>query len=91
MATHSSILAWEIPGAEETGGATVRGVAKKLETTEQLSMHGERREQPPYLRRAEALRSCGQSDSARLSPGSHEWGEQSSLLTGLRSQRCCSG
>ena len=28
MATHSSILAWEIPWIEEPGGATVRGVAK---------------------------------------------------------------
>ena len=27
MATHSSILAWEIPWIEEPGGATVRGVA----------------------------------------------------------------
>ena len=28
MATHSSILVWRIPGAEEPGGATVHGVAK---------------------------------------------------------------
>ena len=28
MATHSSILAWEIPWIEEPGGATVHGVAK---------------------------------------------------------------
>ena len=28
MATHSSVLAWEIPWIEEPGGATVRGVAK---------------------------------------------------------------
>ena len=28
MATHSSILAWEIPWSEEPGGATVHGVAK---------------------------------------------------------------
>ena len=28
MATHSSILAWEIPWTEEAGGATVHGVAK---------------------------------------------------------------
>ena len=28
MATHSSILAWEIPWTEETGGATVQGVTK---------------------------------------------------------------
>ena len=28
MATHSSILAWEIPRTEETGGATVHGVTK---------------------------------------------------------------
>ena len=28
MATHSSILAWEIPWTEEPGGATVHGVTK---------------------------------------------------------------
>ena len=28
LATHSSILAWEIPWREEPGGATVHGVAK---------------------------------------------------------------
>ena len=28
MATHSSILAWKIPWAEEPGGATVHGVTK---------------------------------------------------------------
>ena len=28
MATHSSILAWRIPGTEEPGGVTVHGVAK---------------------------------------------------------------
>ena len=27
MATHSSILAWKIPWTEESGGATVHGVA----------------------------------------------------------------
>ena len=31
MATHSSILAWEIPQTEEPGG--VHGVAKELNTT----------------------------------------------------------
>ena len=29
IATHSSILAWEIPWTEEPGGATVHGVAKE--------------------------------------------------------------
>ena len=28
MAAHSSILAWEIPWAEEPGGSPVHGVAK---------------------------------------------------------------
>ena len=28
MATHSSILAWEIPRTEEQGGAVVHGIAK---------------------------------------------------------------
>ena len=31
-ASHSSILAWEIPWTEEPGGATIHGVAK-LDTT----------------------------------------------------------
>ena len=33
MATHSSILAWEIPWTEEPEGATVHGVAKQLDMT----------------------------------------------------------
>ena len=33
MATHSSILAWEIPWTEEPGGSTVHGVAKDLDIT----------------------------------------------------------
>ena len=28
MATHSNIIAWEIPWAEEPGGSIVQGVAK---------------------------------------------------------------
>ena len=32
MATHSSILVWEIPWTEERGGATVHGV-KELDMT----------------------------------------------------------
>ena len=32
MATHSSILAWEIPRTEEPGGL-VHGVEKELDTT----------------------------------------------------------
>ena len=31
-ATHSSILAWEIPGTEEPGGAIVHEVAKESDT-----------------------------------------------------------
>ena len=30
MATHSSILAWEIPWTEDPGGLKVRGVAKDI-------------------------------------------------------------
>ena len=30
MATHSSILAWQIPWTEEPGGLQVQGVAKRL-------------------------------------------------------------
>ena len=33
MATHSSILAWEIPWTEELGGAIVHGATKKLDMT----------------------------------------------------------
>ena len=36
MATHSSILAWKNPMDGGVWGATVHGVAKKFETTEQL-------------------------------------------------------
>ena len=35
MATHSSILAWEIPWTEEPGGGTVHGTAKESDTTKQ--------------------------------------------------------
>ena len=38
MATYSSILAWEILGTEEPGWAMVYGVAKGLDTTEQLTL-----------------------------------------------------
>ena len=33
MAAHSSILAWEIPRIEETGGLIVPEIAKELDTT----------------------------------------------------------
>ena len=38
MATHSSILAWNIPRTEEPGGLQSMG-CKKSDTTERLSMH----------------------------------------------------
>ena len=34
MATHSSILAWEIPWTEEPGRATVHGITKELHTAD---------------------------------------------------------
>ena len=34
MATHSSILAWEIPWTEEAGGRYSLGGSKELSTTE---------------------------------------------------------
>ena len=40
MATHSSILAWEIPGTEEPGGSMepqIHGVAKESDMTQQLN------------------------------------------------------
>ena len=39
MATHSSILASEIPRTEEPGRTTVHGGHKELDTTEQLNTH----------------------------------------------------
>jgi len=37
MATHFSILAWEVPMKWEACWATVHGVAKELDSTERLS------------------------------------------------------
>ena len=37
MATHSSILAWEIPWTEKPGRATVHGVTEELVMTEQIN------------------------------------------------------
>ena len=34
MATHSSILAWEIPWTEKSRGPVVQGVAKELDVIE---------------------------------------------------------
>ena len=39
MATHSSILAWRIPGSEEPGGLPVYGVAQSRTQLKQLGMH----------------------------------------------------
>ena len=33
MATHSSMLAWEIPWMEQNGGATVHGITEESDTT----------------------------------------------------------
>ena len=33
MATHSSILAWEIPWTEQPGGLTVHGLVKEWDVT----------------------------------------------------------
>ena len=33
MATHSNILAWEVPWTERNAGATVHGVTKESDTT----------------------------------------------------------
>ena len=37
MATHASILAWEIPWTEEPGELQSQRVAKELDTTERLN------------------------------------------------------
>ena len=39
MATHSSILAWEVPWTEEPGGLQSMG-SQESDSTEQLSVHG---------------------------------------------------
>ena len=33
MTTHSSIIAWEIPWTEKSGGLWVHGLAKELDAT----------------------------------------------------------
>ena len=38
MATHSSVLAWNVPWTEEPGGLQSMG-SQRVGTTEQLSMH----------------------------------------------------
>ena len=38
MPTHSSVLAWRIPGTEELGGLQSTG-RKESDTTEQLHLH----------------------------------------------------
>ena len=37
MATHSGVLAWEIPWTEEPGGLQTMGVTKELDMIEQLN------------------------------------------------------
>ena len=39
MATHSSILAWEIPWTGEPGGLQSMGSQKESDTTERLNHH----------------------------------------------------
>ena len=39
MATHSSILAWEVPRTVEPGGLYSPWGCKELDKTEQLNMH----------------------------------------------------
>ena len=39
MATHSNILAWEIPRTEKPGGLQSGGVSKESDTTERLRRH----------------------------------------------------
>ena len=50
MATHSSILAWRMPWAEEPGWATVHEVTKESNMVEQLSMHAHTMERELKLR-----------------------------------------
>ena len=41
VTTHSSIVAWRIPGTEEPGGLQSLGVKKDSETTEWHSHHSQ--------------------------------------------------
>ena len=43
VATHSSILAWEIPWTEESGGLQSVGLLKELDETEHLKQDSKRR------------------------------------------------
>ena len=49
IATHSSILAWKIPGTEEPGRLQSMGVAKELDMTERLKQQ----QQPDQLNESE--------------------------------------
>ena len=49
MATHSSVLAWEIPGTEEPGWAAAHGVAES-DTTEPAQAFGSQSYNEPCLR-----------------------------------------
>ena len=53
MATHSSILAWEIPWTEEPGGLPSIGL-QESDTTEQLSKHPKTRLFDRWVSQAES-------------------------------------
>ena len=59
MATHSSILAWGIPWAERSLGATVHGVTEEMDMTERLNSK---------MVIAEYKQSAGPSEMAQVSP-----------------------
>ena len=46
MATHSSILAWRIPGTAEPGGLPVYGVAQSRTLLKRISSSSSRNEEP---------------------------------------------
>ena len=58
MATHSNILAWEIPWTEEPGGPQSMGVGggQRVPHTEQVSTHSMRKE---VLTHVETQIDCG--------------------------------
>ena len=59
MATHSSILAWKIPGTEEPGGLQSMGL-QKLDTTEQqhIIYATEKKAEGMYSKRPWMVRLC---------------------------------
>ena len=80
MATHSSILAWKNPMDRGAWQATVHGVAKELDTTEQLNINNVCRWIGIYLVDLLVIYTCllrnlyaGQEATVRTGHGTTDW------------------